>query len=436
MFLAEAIKKDFPIFKHNPGLVYLDSSATSLKPQAVLDAERVYNEVCTANVHSGLYDIAVQATDLYEGAREKVRQFINAASTKEIIFTRNATESSNLVANTFGQRLGKSDAILITEAEHHANFLPWQKIRDERGCELRYLPILDDGNLDLAALPAMLTPNVKIVAVALMSNVLGIVNDVKTIIDKAHANGSVVLIDGAQAVPDMPVDVRALDADFLVFSGHKMLAPTGIGVLYGKEAILNDLPPFLRGGHMILEVSKEGATWNELPWKFEAGTPSIAAAIGFGAAIDYLQKIGMDNVWQHMSDLAAYAIPKLQAIPGLKVLGGALPPPPTPSRNKSGTGSQAGGEEKLPPPLQGGGRGGSARGAIFAFTIDGYHPHDIGTILAERGVAVRAGHHCAMPLHRRFGLPATTRASCHVYNTTADIDALIAGLEHVREVMA
>lgn len=418
MFSSVAIKRDFPIFQANPNLIYLDSTATSLKPKQVIEAEREYYEQYGVNVHRGVYALSVQATDAYEGAREKVRQFINAKSSKEIIFTRNATEAINLVANTFGKSLEPDDTILISEMEHHSNIVPWQLPPPRRGPPLaggqglRWIPVTDDGQLDLSNLDELLK-GVKLLAVTHMSNVLGMVNDVKFLAQKAHAVGAKVLVDAAQSMPHMPVDVQDLDCDFLVFSGHKMLGPTGIGVLYAKEEILNELPPYQRGGDMILEVTKESATWNELPWKFEAGTPNIAGAIGLGAAVDYLTTLGMKNVWRHEQELAGYGLRELQKISGVRVLGAPTSPDPSLAR-----------------------RGGLGRGAIFAFTIDGIHPHDIGSILDEQGIAVRAGHHCAMVLHKRFGLTASARVSCYVYNTKEDIDALVRGIGKIKEVFA
>ncbi len=400
MFSPEQIKKDFLIFQHNPKLVYFDSTATSLKPHTVIDAERKYYEEIGATVHRGVYDLSMKATDLYEGAREKVRQFINAKITKEIVFTRNATEAINLVANTFGKSLGSDDAILVSEMEHHSNIVPWQKLHDDQEVALKWIPAAEDGQLDLSNLDELLR-GVKLVAITQMSNVLGTVNDVKMLAQKAHAVGAKILVDAAQSVPHLPVDVQDLDADFLVFSGHKMLAPTGIGVLYAKQEILETLPPFLRGGDMILEVTKDSTTWNELPWRFEAGTPNIAGAIGLGAAIDYLQALGMENIWEHEQELARYGIEQLTTIPGVTVLGAA-----------------------------------PERGAIFAFTIEGVHPHDIGSILDEQHIAIRAGHHCAMILHKKFGLAASARASGYIYTTKEDIDALVKGIRKVQEVFA
>ncbi|MBI2984893.1 MAG: cysteine desulfurase [Candidatus Kerfeldbacteria bacterium] len=446
MLSTETIKNDFPMFKANPKLVYLDSTATSLKPQAVIDAEREYYEQYGVNVHRGVYALSVRATDAYEGAREKVRKFINAKSTKEIIFTRNATEAINLVANTFGKSIGRGDAILTTEMEHHSNIVPWlppptpSALRaappNQGGAELRWIRVTDNGELDLSNLGELLK-GVKLVAITQMSNVLGMVNDVKMIAKKAHSVGAKILVDAAQSTPHMPVDVQDLDADFLVFSGHKMLAPTGIGALYAKQEILQDLPPFLRGGDMILEVTKEGAQWNELPWKFEAGTPNIAGTIGLGAAIDYLQKIGMDNVWQHEQELTRYGLEQLSQISGVKVLGAPTTPAATPPLQGGVTSPPPTADARPSLGKLGIGRaGGAGRGAIFAFTIDGVHPHDIGSILDEQGVAIRAGHHCAMILHRKFGLPATARASCYLYNSKKDIDQLVKGIIKIQGMFA
>lgn len=402
MIDVHQLKQDFPIFRHHPKLVYLDSTASSMKPQTVIDAERRFYETTYANVHRGVYALSQQATELYEQTREVVRAFINARSTKEIIYVRNTTEALNLVAHSVGLTLKEGDVVLLSDMEHHSNIVPWQKLRDERGVELRWIPVTDTGDLDLTNLDDLLQ-GVKIVSVTHMSNVVAVVNDVKTIIAKAHAVGAKVVIDGAQSVPHLPVDVQDLDADFLAFSGHKMLGPMGIGVLYGKQEILEELPPFMRGGDMIISVTKDGASWNELPWKFEAGTPNAAGAIGLAAAIQYLQQIDMTEVWHHEQALARYGHRELKQIPGLRLLG---------------DGAQ------------------SAQGAIFAFDLAGVHPHDIGSILDERGVAVRAGHHCAQPLHSRFGLVATTRASGYVYTSKEDIDALVAAILEVKKTFS
>ncbi len=400
---------DFPIFKTNPGLIYLDSAASAQKPQAVIDAEKNFYETSYANVHRGIYALSEKATELYEGSRETVRKFINAKSTKEIIFVRGATEGINLIAHSFGQQLRKDDVILLSEMEHHANIVPWQALATPSplrgappaagGAVLRWIPVTESGDLDLTNIDELLK-GVKLVAVTQMSNVLGTVNDVQFLADKAHAVGAKILVDGAQSVPHMPVDVQKLNCDFLVFSGHKMLGPTGIGVVYIKQEILETMEPYQRGGNMILEVKKNSATWNGLPYKFEAGTPNIAGAIGLGAAIDYLQDVGMEKIWEHEQDLVKYGLAQFSVLKGVRVLGADAT---------------------------------SARSAIFAFDIDGVHPHDIGSILDQQNIAVRAGHHCAQPLHEKFGLVATARASCYLYNTKEDIDVLVAGIKKVQE---
>ncbi len=454
MFEPKDIKKDFPIFQHHPKLVYLDSTASTLKPRAVIEAERKYYEEYGVNVHRGIYALSMTATEAYEGAREKIRKFINAKSTKEIVFVRGTTEGINLVASSFGSQLVSGDVILLSEMEHHANIVPWQRLASPRspgdrlpllepephsassswprsrsrgqaggrttpaatppitavggtppgavaagGVELRWIPVTDDGQLDLTNIDELLK-GVKLVAVTQMSNVLGVVNDVKFLAAKAHAAGAKILVDAAQSVPHMPVDVQGLDCDFLAFSGHKMLGPTGIGVLYAKEEILATMEPYQRGGDMILEVTKEKAVWNELPYKFEAGTPNIAGAIGLGAAVDYLTALGMENVWAHDQELATYGLEQLAKLEDVKVLGA------------------------------------TGRGAIFAMDLPGIHPHDIGSILDEQNIAVRAGHHCTQPLHAKFGLTATTRASGYVYTTKEDIDAFIDGLKKVKDIFA
>ncbi len=406
-------KNDFPVFKAHSELIYLDSTASSLKPQAVIDAVKHYYETCGVNVHRGVYGLSVDATNAYEGARENVRKFINAKSTKEIVFVRGATEAINLVASTYGQTFRKGDVILLSEMEHHANIVPWQALAQWIGVELRWIPVTKDGDLDLSNIDALLK-GVKLLAITQMSNVLGVVNDVKILAQQAHAVGAKILVDAAQSVPHMPVDVQDMDCDFLVFSGHKMLGPTGIGVLYAKEDLLEHMPPYQRGGDMILEVTKDTATWNELPYKFEAGTPNIAGAIGLGAAVEYLSGLGMEHVWEHEVELATYGLVALQKLEGVTVLGGNAKSP---------------------------------RGAIFALDLgnihpvrggasNGIHPHDIGSILDEQHIAVRAGHHCAQPLHTKFGLVATSRASGYVYTTKEDIDALVQGIKKVQEMFA
>lgn len=401
MISPNDLKQHFPIFRHHPELVYLDSTASALKPQAVIDAEVTYYEQYGVNVHRGVYALSQRATDAYEGAREKVRKFINAKSVQEIIFVRGTTEGINLVASTFGQQLRPGDVILLSEMEHHANIVPWQALAGWIGVELRWIPVTQNGDLDLSNIDTLMQ-GVKLVAVTHMSNVLGVVNDVQFLAQKAHAVGAKILIDGAQSVPHMPVDVRDLDCDFLVFSGHKMCGPTGIGIVYGKQSILQTLEPYQRGGDMILEVTKERATWNDLPYTFEAGTPNIAGAIGLGAAIDFLTAIGMQNIWDHDQRLAIYGLQQLQS-KGIMPLGAAAKSP---------------------------------RGAIFAIDIPGIHPHDLGSILDEQHIAIRAGHHCAQPLHTRFGLTSTTRISGYLYTSESDIDACLVGIQKAREIFA
>ncbi|MEK7631497.1 MAG: cysteine desulfurase [Patescibacteria group bacterium] len=407
MFDPLTIRKDFPILGrqiNGKPLVYLDNGATSQKPESVLQAMDDVQRNHNANVHRGIYTLSEEATALYEGAREKVRQFINALSVEEIVFTRNASEAINLVALSWArQNLKTGDEVLTTEMEHHSNIVPWQMLAKERGIVLKFLPAKPvEGVLDLGQLDTLLTSKTKLVCVGHMSNLLGTVNSVQTIVKKAHAIGAKVLVDGCQAVPHMPVDVQALDADFYAFSGHKMLGPTGIGVLWARKEILDATEPVLGGGDMIKEVTKAGATWNDLPWKFEAGTPNVVGAIGLGAAVDYLTQVGMANVWQHEQDIAAYVLPKLTAIPGVRLFGVQQPSP--------------------------------NRGAIFSIWIDGMHPHDIASIFDEQGIAVRAGHMCAQPMLERLGKPAAARASFYLYNTKAEADVFLNAIEDAKKV--
>jgi len=405
MLDIERVRADFPALSrtvHGRPLVFLDSAASSQKPLPVLEAmERVYRE-CYANVHRGIYAFSEEATLAYENARDRMASFINAPVREGIIFTRNTTEAINLVAYAWGRtNVRPGDRILLTEMEHHSNLVPWQLLAQEKGAQLVYLPITDDGLLRMDLLDSLLDERVKLVAVTMMSNVLGTVNPVKEIICRAHAAGAVVLVDAAQSVPHMPVDVQDLDCDFLAFSGHKMCGPTGIGVLYGKEALLEAMPPFLGGGDMIRKVEWESATWNRLPWKFEAGTPAFVEGIGLGAAVDYLTGIGMEAIAAHERELTAYAMERLSALPGLNIIG--------------------------PPAHQ--------RGGVVAFTFRGIHPHDVAHMLDMEGIAVRAGHHCAQPLHRRLGLTATVRASFYLYNTAEEVDALARALERIGAMM-
>lgn len=399
------IRQDFPILQrrvHDKPLVFLDSAASSQKPASVIEAMNDYYRTTHANVHRGVHTLSEEATTLYEGARKKIAKFINAKSSREIIYTRNTTESINLVAFTWGRaNLKAGDEILLTESEHHSNIVPWQMIAKETGAVVRYLPVDAHGYLDTSALDSMLTSKTKLVGLASMSNVLGTILPVKDVIERAHAVGALVLIDGAQGVPHLPTDVQALDCDFLAFSGHKMCGPTGIGVLWGRRDLLEEMPPFMGGGDMIRKVTFEGADWNDLPWKFEAGTPAIAEAIGLGAAVDYLTSLGMDNVRSHECETIAYALERLSEIPGLTLIG-----PDDPER----------------------------RGGVATFTLDNIHPHDLADILDHEGVAIRAGHHCAQPLHQKLGIVASSRASFYVYTLREEIDALVDGLYKAKTI--
>jgi cysteine desulfurase/selenocysteine lyase len=403
-FDAHALRRLFPIFREprEKALVYLDSAATSQKPDAVLEAMDRYYATINSNIHRGVYRIAEQATEAYEDARRRVARFVNAPHPREVIFTRNSTEAINLVAYAWGRSATRrGDALLLTEMEHHANLVPWQLLAQERGLELRFIRVRPDGELDLSALPALLADGkVRMTAFVHISNVLGTINDVEAIARAAHAAGSLVLVDASQSVPHLPVDVQAMGADFVAFTGHKMLGPTGIGVLWGRRALLEEMPPFLGGGEMIREVKLTESKWNDLPWKFEAGTMAIAVAIGLGAAVQFLETLGMDAVFAHDRALARLTLERLADVPGLRVLG----------------------------------PGAERRGGVVAFTLDGVHPHDIATVLDSGGVAVRAGHHCAMPLHEALGVPASARASFHCYTVPEEIDALVKGLLRAREV--
>jgi cysteine desulfurase / selenocysteine lyase len=396
------LKKDFPILERevHPGikLVYLDSTASTQKPQMVLDAMDEYYCRHNANIHRGVYTISEEATQMYESARDKVAKFINAPSRRNIIFTRNTTESINLVAFAWGRKyLSKGDLIVLTELEHHSNIVPWQMIAAEKDLRIEYIPITPDGLLDLAGYKELLNKKPKVVAFAHMSNVLGTITPAKEITALAHQAGALVVIDAAQSVPHLPVDVQDLDADFLAFSAHKMCGPTGIGALYGKFDILNEMPPFLGGGDMIRKVTFEGFTTNDVPAKFEAGTPAIAEAVGFGAAVDYLNDIGMEAIAEHEQEIARYGLKRLEESGGIRVIG----------------------------PREG-------RGGVLSFVLEGIHPHDVAQILDSDGIAVRAGHHCAQPLHIKLGLPATTRASFYLYNSKQDVDLLVKGLDKVK----
>jgi cysteine desulfurase/selenocysteine lyase len=406
MFDVQRIRQDFPILQQQVNgkpLIYLDSTASSQKPLSVIEAMNIYYREYHANVHRGIYQISEKASEAYETARKKVGRFINARSWREVIFTRNTTESINLVAYSWGlTNLKAGDVILTSEMEHHANLVPWQQLAARTGASVKYVPVDEHGYLDMATFDAWLTPAVKLVTITQMSNVLGTVTPVGEIVQKAHAIGALVLLDGAQAVPHMPTDVQAFDCDFLAFSGHKMLGPTGIGVLWARKEILADMPPFLTGGDMIKKVTFEGCEWNDLPWKFEAGTPAIAEAVGLGAAVDYLNELGMHNVRLHEIELTTYAFDRLSQVEGIRIYG---PHDPT------------------------------ARGGAVAFTLGDIHPHDIAAVLDGEGICVRAGHHCAMPLHDKFGLQATARASFYVYNLPEEVDRLAEGLDKTRELL-
>lgn len=403
----QKIRADFPVLQREvrPGvpLVYLDSAATSQKPDAVLSALDSYYRLHNANVHRGIHTLAQEATALYEGARRKVAAFINAASAREVIFTRNASEAINLVAHSWGRaRLKAGDRLLLTEMEHHSNLVPWQMLSAERGLEIDIIPITADGVLDLAEADKLLALAPRLLAFTHMSNVLGTINPVAELCRRAHAAGAVVLVDGAQSVPHFAVDVQALGADFYVFSSHKMCGPTGIGVLWGREALLDAMPPFLGGGDMISSVQLREFTPAALPHKFEAGTPAIAEAAGLGAAVDYLQAVGIDSIHAYEAELTEYVLERLSEVPGLTLYG---------------------------PPAAG-------RGGVAAFTLKGVHAHDVAQVLDGSGVAVRAGMHCTMPLHARLGVSATARASFYLYNTVSEIDVLVAGLERVNNMFA
>ncbi len=403
--IAAACRADFPALDqeiNGQRLVYLDSAASAQMPSVVIDAIARYERHDHANVHRGVHTLSHRATDAYEGARETLRAFINAASTREVVFTSGTTESINLVAQSFCRpKLGPGDKVLITHLEHHANIVPWQLVCEQTGAELAVAPINERGELVLDALYARMDDSVKMLAVAHVSNALGTINPVREIVAEAHARGIPVLVDGAQGVPHMAVDVRDLDCDFYAFSGHKMYGPTGTGVLYGKETILDAMPPYKGGGDMILEVRFSGTTFNELPYKFEAGTPNISGVVGFGAAARYLQELGLHNVetWEH--ELAQYMTQQLSAVEGMRLIGTAA--------HKAG---------------------------VQSFLLDDIHPHDLGTILDHQGVAIRTGHHCAMPVMEFFGVPGTARASLGLYNNFDDIDRLIAALEKAREIFA
>ena len=405
LFDVARIRADFPVLSREvrPGvpLVYLDSTATSQKPESVIETMDEFYRRSNANIHRGIHTLAEEATQLYETARLKIAEFINAPSHRQLIYTRNTTEFINLVAQTWGRtNLQSGDVIILTEMEHHSNLVPWQMLAAERGLRLEFIPVTRDGLLDMDGYRQLLELEPRLVAFTHMSNVLGTINPAVEIIRLAHAAGALALVDGAQSLPHLPVDVQALDADFMAFSAHKMCGPTGIGVLYGRKNLLEMMPPYQGGGDMIKRVHLRSFTPNEIPHKFEAGTPAIAEAVGFGAAIDYLSAVGMPAIAAHEQAIIAYALERLEEIPGVSVFG---------------------------PPAE-------DKGGVASFTLQGVHPHDISQILDMDGIAIRAGHHCAMPLHEKFQLPATARASFYLYNTEQEVDQLVAGIYKVKTI--
>jgi cysteine desulfurase/selenocysteine lyase len=404
-FDVERVRADFPILHrkvHGHDLVYLDNGATSQKPRAVIEAIARYYEQDNANIHRGVHYLSERATAEFESARKTAQLFLNARRPEEIVFVRGTTEAINLVAQTYGRaHVSAGDEVLITAMEHHSNIVPWQLLCEEKGAKLRVAPINDEGELILEEFERFLGPRTKLVAVAHVSNALGTINPIASIAKLAHAKGIPVLVDGAQAVPRLPVDVQKLDCDFYVFSGHKAYGPTGIGILYGKSALLEAMPPYQGGGDMISSVTFEKTTYNKVPYKFEAGTPDMSGAVGLKAALEYLNQLGMENIAAHESELLAYATDAISRIPGIRVIGRA--------KEKSG---------------------------VLSFVMDGIHPHDIGTVLDQEGIAVRTGHHCAQPVMERFGVDATVRASFGLYNTKQEIDALVRGIQKVKEVFA
>jgi len=397
----EVIRKDFPILGRELAgghrLVYLDSANTSQKPQVVIDAMVDHLEHHNANIARAMHQLGAEATQAFESARDKVAAFLNAPSRDEVIFTKNASEALNLVARTYP--LGPGDRVVITEMEHHSNIVPWQLATERTGAELRWFGLSDDGRLDLSNIDELLTPQTKVVALTWVSNMLGTVNPVAEIARRAHEVGAVVVLDASQAAPQLPIDVQAVGADFLAFTGHKVTGPTGIGVLWGRTELLDQLPPFLGGGEMIATVSMAKSTWAPIPHKFEAGTPPIVEAVGLGAAVDYISHLGLDNIHAHEQAITGYLLDGLASVSGVKVLGPLDP---------------------------------ADRGGAVAFELDGVHPHDVAQLLDSRGIAVRAGHHCAKPAHQRFGVQSSTRASSYLYTTPGEIDALIDGLEHTK----
>ncbi|MBI3115155.1 MAG: SufS family cysteine desulfurase [Candidatus Kerfeldbacteria bacterium] len=400
MLDAARVKQDFPVFDAYPDLVYLDSTATSQKPRAVIDAMTRFQAETNANPHRGIYALAEAATTAYEQARADVARFLGA-DPQTLVWTRNATEAINLVARAWGAtNLGPKDTVVLTVMEHHSNIVPWQLLAKEKGFRIHYLPITKEGRLDMAKAREVIRPGVKLLSFAHMSNLLGVVNPVKDLIELAHRTGAIAVVDGAQAAAHLPVNVQELGADCYAFSGHKMLGPFGIGGLLAKRELLEAMPPYQGGGDMIREVTLDGATWNDVPQKFEAGTPNAVGAIGLATAVEYLTKLGMENVWQHEHDLAEYTLQKLDELPGVTTYG--------PHSDD--------------------------RGGVIAFTIKDVHPHDIASMLDEQGIAVRAGHHCAQPLHAALGIPSSARASFGVYTLKEDVDALVGGIKKVLNV--
>jgi cysteine desulfurase / selenocysteine lyase len=400
-----AVRQDFPILKatvHGKPLVYLDNAASAQKPQVVIDAERAVYEHYYSNIHRGVHQLSMQSTDAYEAARVKVQRFLGAKESREVILLRGTTEALNLVAQSYGRgQVGRGDEVLITALEHHSNIVPWQMLCEEKEAVLKVAPIDDAGEVDLAAFERLLSPKTRIVSVAHVSNALGTVNPIRKMAELAHAAGAVFVVDGAQGAPHLALDVVALDCDFYCFSGHKVYGPSGVGALYGKEALLEAMPPWQGGGDMIASVTFEKTTYNALPYKFEAGTPNIAGVIGLGAAIDYVNRLGIGLIAAHENEVLAYGTEALRSVPGLRLVGTA--------REKA---------------------------SVLSFVIEGIHPHDIGTILDYEGIAVRTGHHCAQPVMDRYGLPATARASLACFNTREEMDALVKGLHRVREMFA
>jgi cysteine desulfurase/selenocysteine lyase len=404
-FDVTRVRSRFPVLTRElyPGvpLIYMDSAATSQKPEDVIQAMSSFYELQNANIHRGIHKLAEEATSSYEAARVRISSFVGAGNPREIVFTRNTTESINLVAYSWGRsNLKSGDRVLLTEMEHHSNIVPWQILAEERDIQLDFVPVTDDGKLDLDAYSRLLESKPRLVGFTHMSNMLGTINPVKQMTAEAHDAGALVLVDGAQSVPHLPVNLVDLDVDFYAFSAHKMCGPTGIGILFGKKELLQEMPPFLGGGDMIKRVTLDGFTANSLPYKFEAGTPAIAEAIGFGAAVDFLTELGMEAVHAHEQQLTEYALERLEEVPGIVVYG------PSPAE----------------------------KGGVMSFTFAGVHPHDVAQVLDRDGIAVRAGHHCAMPLHEKYKIPATTRASFYVYNTTDEIDTLIEGLYKVKKL--